>query len=224
MARPNWAANASDYRDPDDEPDESELTQLLRAAASGRAKPETKQRLTITQWLAAFEQYAFAASATGQITYGALKTHVNTCLRAAEMDTRHGMKMALAIEYDKLTRKEWARKSSMNVPDFNIRASTAIINSEILALAKQNTEHEGGRKGKGKGKDGNDKGKGGVPPANDRATCTYCGTPGHSVDVCYAKHGRPEGAKGGKKGGKDNKRRMAAGAVKWFPANKQRRQ
>ena len=173
-AMPSWAAiSARNDDDFDDEP--SEYDSLAKAIAKQTHKPKLA-KLSLPQWVAAFETYAIAADTTGHCSYSLLKTHMCTCLRVMEQE-KFRNSTSIGIEYDKLVRQNWARKAELNVPDFEMRKEAGVIQVEILAKATQTN--------------------------NDKPDlfCTYCQRPGHDTSHCFNRlKGKGKGKKGKGKG------------------------
>ena len=166
---PSWAAIAT--RDDDEfDDDPSEFDALARAITKQTQRPKTI-RLTLPQWMAAFETYALACDVTGHSQYGTLKTHQCTCLRVIEQE-KNKFPVAIGIEYDRIVRQNWARKVELNVPDFDMKNEASIIQPELLAKAAQSLQEK-------------------------TAVCTFCYQPGHRAEHCYA---RPAANQKGKKG------------------------
>ena len=86
-----------------------------------RTKKSSKtQNLSLLQWVSAFDRYAIAAAATNQWPLHASMKHKDNCLRIAN-EAGPTRKHWLALVYDELCRKEWARRAYCE-PDFDIAA------------------------------------------------------------------------------------------------------
>ena len=83
---------------------------------SGAEQASDKKNMDMTAWLAAYQNFALAASATGMWNYVSSHTHMRICMQIAwearlENWTRwHAPSWKLAFAYDKLARKKWSEK------------------------------------------------------------------------------------------------------------------
>ena len=100
-----------------------------------RAKRSSKtQNLSLLQWVSAFDRYAIAAAATNQWPLHASMKHKDNCLRIAN-EAGPTRKHWLALVYDELCRKEWARRAYCE-PDFDIAAECARIDTDLRDRAE----------------------------------------------------------------------------------------
>ena len=109
----------------------SSLAQALKTAA----KPARKN-LTLVQWLGAYQRWAVAAAATGQLHYSSAQAHLDCCLRVGEAARAKGRHQTLAMVYDEVSRKDWAEKVKASAPGFDLHEACCSIDKEILERAE----------------------------------------------------------------------------------------
>ena len=84
--------------------------------------------------MSAFDRYAIAAAATNQWPLHASMKHKDNCLRIAN-EAGPTRKHWLALVYDELCRKEWARRAYCE-PDFDIAVECARIDTDLRDRAE----------------------------------------------------------------------------------------
>ena len=77
-----------------------------------------KTFMTVIQWRAAFDRYALAAHATGQLPLHLAMAHADNVMRICDEGKAKGRPLFLGVIYDQLARRKWADK----VPPFRALA------------------------------------------------------------------------------------------------------
>ena len=85
----------------------------------------------ITQWSLAFSRYAIAAVAVGQVNWTWVITHMQMVLRIASEETP-----LIAILYDEISRKQWARRAAKGDATLVILTETSVKSLPTLELAR----------------------------------------------------------------------------------------
>ena len=132
-------------------------------------------RLTMTQWASAFDRMALAFEFTDQWKLHASMAHKDVCLAIAEKAHIGNRRQWLAIEYDRLARRQWSQAVFSQMPGFNVNVESLSVSATLLMQAEaeydrlnaQNAKppqqqphnHFSDIKGKGKGKGKHNKGK-----------------------------------------------------------------
>ena len=123
-----------------------------------------KQRLSLLSFVAAWQQYALAADATGQLCFPSSTAHLTNVLMVGEQAHSNHRKQGLALVYDEVARKRWSDKAYKGVSGFCVNKAALTVDENVLKEAERLYDQRGLRKGAGKGDKG---GKGGF--ANNRS-------------------------------------------------------
>ena len=144
-AMPPWVVDTSAVSDDEAEVDKEASTANIEQLANvlTKATKPAKRLATMHQWAAAYNRWAYAAAAAGQLTLGAALSHLDNCFRVSEEARSRGKPAALAIAYDEVARKTWAVRSRSNYPGFSIKDVCKSIDKDILALAESLFEARG---------------------------------------------------------------------------------
>ena len=86
-----------------------EITDFMPKWAGARKASQGKN-LTMAGWLAAYQNFALAASATGMWDYASSYAHIRTCMRIAWEKRKLNKRGKLVYLYDKIARKKWSEK------------------------------------------------------------------------------------------------------------------
>ena len=99
-----------------------------------------KERLTILQWVAAYDRYAIASTVAGEWSFASAAAHKDVVLQVCAGSALKKRKPFLGLIYDKLARKQWERRASQNEEGFDVNEVCRKLDSDIMALAQD--EHD----------------------------------------------------------------------------------
>ena len=143
--------------------------------------------LQFSEWTVAFDKYALAAQATGQMSLAAAYAHKEVCLGVAFRAHIDGRTHKLGVVYDEVARRSWAQRASSEEAGFLVNRAAGQLDLTLLHLAQN--EFDAGAKGK--------------QPARYNAAgnikCYTCGLLGHRAVDCIAP--KIAASKGNPKGG-----------------------
>eukprot|EP00971_Amphidinium_carterae_P352537 6492642-Amphidinium_carterae.1 len=94
----------------------------------------------LTQWVATFQRYSLVAEAMSQFSRKAACCHLHTVLRLAEEERIAGGSPYLAILYDDLLRKQFARRAQQHDPQLDISSEVQQTDKAVLASARSRLE------------------------------------------------------------------------------------
>ena len=166
------------------------------------AEDKKQKKLDPLRWSVAYDRYALAAAATGQLSLGAAMAHKNTCL---SLGAAVGQR-TLGVTYDELVRRSWAERSVCGDVKFDIEVAALTLDEGCLKEAKAALESAGAQSNQQQnGARGNSKqwqqrseaagSKGGL-------TCFVCGKEGHKARDCRENSGDKGRGKAAKGSGK----------------------
>lgn len=150
---PSWMDELSQAGESSDEEDSSRA--VLELAKALGAKTKVKRNLTMLQWGIAFDKYAFAASATRQITFAATVAHKDICLQVAARAQLKHRRHFLGVLYDEVCRKEWSELAYGGSSKFNVSEAATKLCDTLLTRAENLYDQQfakGSGKSNGKGK------------------------------------------------------------------------
>ena len=151
----------------------SQAVHEIRSALGIQSKP--RLRLTMTQWASSFDRMALAFQFTEQWDLHASMAHKDVCMAIAEKSHIGNRRQWLAIEYDRLARREGSQASFSQMPGFDVNVESLSVNKTLLMQAEAEDDRLNAQnakppqqqphhhfsdlkgKGKGKGKFGNGK-------------------------------------------------------------------
>ena len=198
---PSWCKLVGAEVVVEEDPETEKLGRGFEALAKKLGAEDKKQRkLDPVRWLVAFDRYALAAAATGQLTLGAAMAHKDTCLRLGAVV---GQRL-LGVTYDELVRRSWAERSVCGDVNFDIEEAALAEDAVCVKEARAALEPVGAQgaapgnnrqaaTGSGQAFAGAaSRGKGGL-------TCFKCGKEGHKARECTEEPVKGSGkqAKGG---------------------------
>ena len=156
---PAWMGDSSAKDDEDEEAPEA-VTQLSNALGLTRHRP--KGTLSLTKWMASFDNYMMAAAAVEQWSFPAAYAHKTVVMQVA-MDQTDGRPPLVAVVYDELVRRRMADRLLKNAPDFHPDKGTHTPDEGLLkqaekVYAERGSKYHGGKGtgGKGAGSQGSD--------------------------------------------------------------------
>ena len=114
---------------------------LVSDEVKGMAKVfgvETKSehKLTLIQWMAAFDRYAIAAAANGQLTMPQALAHKNLVLNVCWKACAGGRRTSVGLFYDELVRKDWAARAYHGDETLNLRTACKTKDKDLLEQAE----------------------------------------------------------------------------------------
>ena len=112
----------------------SSLQDLSRTLNSATAS--TRFFRSVPQWIGAFLRYAVVAVATQQLAWVDVLAHVDVVMQLAEQERLKGRPPFLAFVYEKLMRRNWARRAEKGDPDLNISQEVQKIDKDVLDIAR----------------------------------------------------------------------------------------
>jgi len=166
----------------------------LMAERLGAAK-NVKQRLDVLRWIVAFDPYAIALSATGQLSYGKAMEHKALCQKVA-LEANEGRRGGLGVVYDEVARKAWEARARSGCT-FDIESVAGKLEDTLL--------HDAKRVYDAAGKLAADEASRKLKGANGAGAfnCHTCGKSGHKSHDCWLNaKGASKGAGGSKGAGK----------------------
>ena len=86
------------------------VTALSIQALNLPCATKRKTFMTVIQWRAAFDRYALAAHATGQLPLHLALAHADNVMRICDEGKAKGRPLFLGVIYDQLARRKWADK------------------------------------------------------------------------------------------------------------------
>ena len=110
--------------------------------------------MTVIQWRAAFDRYALAAHATGQLPLHFALAHADNVMRICDEGKAKGRPLFLGVIYDQLARRKWADKvlpctwfaflacmhcvlqTANNAPDFCLQTACTRVDREVVNAAE----------------------------------------------------------------------------------------
>ena len=110
------------------------LGQLGAALSSATATPRFFRSLS--QWSATFTRYATVAIAFNQMTLPVVLTYMNLIFQIVEEEKASGNSAYLAILYDDLLRRDFARRSERRDPTFVLLNEVQRVNKQIMQAAR----------------------------------------------------------------------------------------
>ena len=130
---PVWALKdpSQDVSD-DDTPVSKEILGLAKALG---APPKAKAKLSLVQWIAAFDRYAIAAAATNQLTLPAALAHKDLVLKLGSQASSSGRRIEVGIIYDELVRSSWANRS-YHGEKLDLASEGGVLDKAMLAQAE----------------------------------------------------------------------------------------
>lgn len=119
------------------------LNDLGLALKKATAAPRAFRSLN--QWHACFQRYAVVAVCTEQVTMSWTLSHLNQILKLAETERLQGRSVLLAVLYDDLVRRSWARRVEARDDSFNMADEVRTLDKTVLEAARarldQTTSH-----------------------------------------------------------------------------------
>ena len=152
---PHWALDMDGDKqqtlnsDDEDVPDNKWFKGLVKVMGGA---PKENRSLNFVRWTIAFDYWALAAHATKQCTVTMAMAHKNVCLQVAMRASLKGRRHHLAVIYDEIVRKSWARRSYSET-NFAVRNECCKLSEELLRLAEDRYDELDRQFAKGKGKD-----------------------------------------------------------------------
>ena len=90
----------------------------------------------VNQWYASFQRYGVAAVATAHLTMVQVACHSNVILKIAEEELTAGRDPLLAVLYDELCRRQWARRAEANDPLLDLQVECQKVDEQTLDTAR----------------------------------------------------------------------------------------
>ena len=112
----------------------SQAVHEIRSALGIQSKP--RLRLTMTQWASSFDRMALAFQFTDQWDLHASMAHKDVCMAIAEKSHIGNRRQWLAIEYDRLARREWSQASFSQMPGFDVNVESLTVSKTLLMQAE----------------------------------------------------------------------------------------
>ena len=91
---------------------------------------------SLNQWHASFQRYGIAAVATAHLTVVQVACHSNVILKIGEEEFAAGRDPLLAVLYDELCRRQWARRAEANDPQLDIQKECQKVDEQTLDTAR----------------------------------------------------------------------------------------
>ena len=159
------------------------------------APKNIKQRLDVLRWIVAFDRFAIALAATGQLSYGKAMEHKALCQKVA-LEANEGRRGGLGVVYDEVARKAWETRARSGCA-FDIEAVAGKLDDNLLHDAKRVYDAAG----KTSAVEAAGKSKGFFGALG--IVCYTCGKSGHKSGECTLNtKGASKGAGGYKGAGK----------------------
>ena len=134
------------------------LTALSVQALNLPCATKRKTFMTVIQWRAAFDRYALAAHATGQLPLHLALAHVDNVMRICDEGKAKGRPLFPGVIYDQLARRKWADnvlrflvhrhvvrvsclhtlclQTANNAPDFCLQTACTRVDREVVNAAE----------------------------------------------------------------------------------------
>ena len=191
---PGWCPKASKVEEQESaEEAEHLLGKGFRQLAERLGAPKTiKQRLDVLRWIVAFDRYAIALSATGQLSYGKAMEHKALCQKVA-LEANEGRRGGLGVVYDEVARKEWESRARSGCT-FDIETVAGKLEETLLHDAKRVYDAAG------KSAVAEAFGKSKVEYGAVALSCHTCGKSGHKSHDCWQNTKGSSKSAGGYKG------------------------
>ena len=137
------------------------------------APKKVKHRLDVLRWSIAFDRFAIALAATGQLSYGKAMEHKALCQRVA-LEANEGRRHSLGVIYDEVARRAWEARARSGCA-FDIESVAGKMEEGLLHDAKRAYDTSGlPSAGRSKGH-----------PGSAGIVCHICGKSGHKANECW---------------------------------------
>eukprot|EP00973_Karenia_brevis_P064743 8994338-Karenia_brevis.AAC.1 len=101
-----------------------------------KSKNKSDRRLELHWWLAAWDRYALAAHALGQMQFATAMEHKRVVLDVAALAGQESRRALLAVLYDEHVRKSWEEKTGPLGESFDLAKEASRMSDDILRWAR----------------------------------------------------------------------------------------
>eukprot|EP00971_Amphidinium_carterae_P059254 1171678-Amphidinium_carterae.1 len=110
------------------------LSQLGKALQMATQAPRFFRSLA--QWSSAYQRYSLMAEAMGQLSRAASEGHLHTILKIVEEERHSQGSFFLAVLYDDLLRRNFARRAQQHDATLNIESEVMQVDKSLLDVAR----------------------------------------------------------------------------------------